>query len=194
MYRSSPLQVLDMCKVCTEADRFEQNPAAGQIFRNRPAGQIFRNRPAGQMFRNRPAGQIFRNRPAGQILRNRPAGQITPNRPAGQIAPNRPAGQITLNRPAGQTGWLAGIKIVNEIRVQCKFNSGNSNKKTTCWEKNNKGRYQKKLPRGIFVRGPGSMVFFFIKEFLLGGWAPHEQQHSAALKTSPKCQVKRICF
>ena len=23
------------------------------------------------------------------------------------------------NRPAGQTGWLAGIKIVNEIRVQC---------------------------------------------------------------------------
>ena len=82
MYRSSPLQVLDMCKVCTEADRFEQNPAAGQI------------------------------------LRNRPAGQITPNRLAGQITPNRPAGQITLNRPAGQTGWLAGIKIVNEIRVQ----------------------------------------------------------------------------
>ena len=81
MYRSSPLQVLDMCKVCTEADRFEQNPAAGQIFRNRPGGQI------------------------------------TPNRPAGQITPNRPAGQITLNRPAGQTGWLAGIKIVNEIRV-----------------------------------------------------------------------------
>ena len=74
MYRSSPLQVLDMCKVCTEADRFEQNPAAGQIFRNRPVGQI---------------------------------------------TPNRPAGQITLNRPAGQTGWLAGIKIVNEIRVQC---------------------------------------------------------------------------
>ena len=102
MYRSSPLQVLDMCKVCTEADRFEQNPAAGQ------------------MFRNRPAGQMFRNRPAGQILRNRPAGQITPNRPAGQIIPNRPAGQITLNRPAGQTGWLAGIKIVNEIRVQWK--------------------------------------------------------------------------
>ena len=100
-----------MCKVCTEADRFEQNPAAGQIFRNRPAGQIFRNRPTGQMFRNRPAGQI---------LRNWPAGQITPNRPAGQITPNRPAGQITLNRPAGQTGWLAGIKIVNEIRVQWK--------------------------------------------------------------------------
>ena len=79
----------------------------------------FRNRPADQIFRNRPAGQMFRNRPAGQILRNRPAGQITPNRPAGQITPNRPAGQITLNRPAGQTGWLAGIKIVNEIRVQC---------------------------------------------------------------------------
>ena len=112
MYRSSPLQVLDMCKVCTEADRFEQNPAAGQIFRNRPAGQ---------MFRNRLAGQTSRNRPAGQILRNRPAGQITPNRPAGQITPNRPAGQITLNRPAGQTGWLAGIKIVNEIRVQWFF-------------------------------------------------------------------------
>ena len=114
---------LDMCKVCTEADRFEQNPAAGQIFRNRPAGQ---------MFRNRPAGQIFRNRPAGQILRNRPAGQITPNRPAGQITPNRPAGQITLNRPAGQTGWLAGIKIVNEIRVQCGNDGKICRKKTWC--------------------------------------------------------------
>ena len=80
-----------MCKVCTEADRFKQNPAAGQIFRNRPAGQI---------------------------TPNRPAGQITPNRPVGQITLNRPAGQSAEDRPAGQTGWLAGIKIVNEIRVQ----------------------------------------------------------------------------
>ena len=69
-------------------------------------------------FRNPAAGQIFRNLPAGQIFLNRPAGQITPNRPAGQITLNRPAGQSVENRPAGQTGWLAGIKIVNEIRVQ----------------------------------------------------------------------------
>ena len=138
MYRSSPFRstlntnvitVLDMCKICTEADRFEQNPAAGQIFRKRPAGQI---------------------------TPNRPAGQITPNRPAGQITLNRPAGQSVENRPAGQTGWLAGIKIVNEIRAQC-----NANPFFLIW------LYIPILP--LFGDIPSFLVLWTLRSALLGG-------------------------